>query len=99
LTGAAEPPAWDRPARSYDLDDAKGVLELVCRRLGLAEPTYTRLTDDPNLHPGRAARVTAAGSLVGRVGELHPATIEALDLREGFAQTAVWYRQQGWIRR
>ena len=35
LTGAAEPPAWNRPARPYDLDDAKGVIELLCRRLGL----------------------------------------------------------------
>ena len=34
LTGAAEPPAWNRPARPYDLDDAKGVVELICRRLG-----------------------------------------------------------------
>jgi phenylalanyl-tRNA synthetase beta chain len=81
LTGAAEPPAWDRPARSYDLDDAKGVLELICRRLGFPAPTYRPLTDDPNLHPGRAARVRAGGDLVGRVGELHPATIDALDLR------------------
>ena len=28
LTGAAEVPAWDRPARAYDLDDAKGIIEL-----------------------------------------------------------------------
>ena len=65
----------------YDLDDAKGVLELICRRLGFAAPAYTPITDDPNLHPGRAARVQAGGHLVGRVGELHPETIAALDLR------------------
>ena len=81
LTGAAQPPAWDRPARAYDLDDAKGVLSLICRRLGFTEPTFTPITDDPNLHPGRAARVQAGGRLVGRVGELHPETIAALDLR------------------
>ena len=74
LTGAAEPPAWDRPARPYDLDDAKGVVELLVPppRLRRRRPT-TPLTDDPNLHPGRAARVAAGGALVGRVGELHPA--------------------------
>lgn len=81
LTGAAEPAAWDRPARAFDLDDAKGVLELLCRRLGFPTPTYTPITDDPNLHPGRAARVDADGRLVGRLGELHPEAIEALDLR------------------
>jgi phenylalanyl-tRNA synthetase beta chain len=83
LTGAAEPPAWDRVTRPYDLDDAKGLIELLCRRLGYATPAYEPLTDDPNLHPGRSARVRGGGDVVGRVGELHPATVEALDLRAG----------------
>jgi len=81
LTGPAEPPAWNRPIRPYDLDDAKGLLELLARRLGLPVPTYTALHDDPNLHPGRAARVSAEGQLVGRLGEVHPDVVEALDLR------------------
>ena len=81
LTGAAQPPAWDRTARPFDLADAKGVLELLCDRLGFRRPEYTPLTDDPNLHPGRAARVTAGGDLVGRLGEVHPDVIAALDLR------------------
>jgi phenylalanyl-tRNA synthetase beta chain len=81
LTGAARPPAWDRTTRPFDLDDAKGVLELLCRRLGFPTPAFTPITDDPNLHPGRAARVTAGGELVGRLGELHPGTVAALDLR------------------
>jgi len=81
LTGSAFPPSWDRPARPYDLLDAKGIIELVCRRLGFPVPSFTPLADDPNLHPGRAAMVTSDGSLVGRVGELHPDTIATLDLR------------------
>ncbi len=81
LTGSAEPAAWNRPARPYDLDDAKGVIELLCRRLSLPVPTYTPLPGDPSLHPGRTARVDAGGDLVGRVGELHPDRIERLDLR------------------
>jgi phenylalanyl-tRNA synthetase beta chain len=82
LTGPAEPPSWNRPARPYDLDDAKGLIELVSRHLGFASPAHAPLVDDPNLHPGRAAVVTTAGGeVVGRVGELHPGTIAALDLR------------------
>jgi phenylalanyl-tRNA synthetase beta chain len=81
LTGAAETPAWNRAARPYDLDDAKGVIELLGRALGLPPTTYTPLTDDPNLHPGRAARVAAGDGLAGRVGEVHPAVVEALELR------------------
>ena len=76
----SRPPGIGRP-RAYDLEDAKGVLALICRRLGFAAPTFTPITDDPNLHPGRAARAQAGGDLVGRLGELHPETIAALDLR------------------
>jgi phenylalanyl-tRNA synthetase beta chain len=81
LTGAAEIPAWNRSARPYDLDDIKGVIDLVARRLGLAAPVYAPVTDDPRLHPGRAASVRAGAELAGRVGELHPALVEDLDLR------------------
>jgi phenylalanyl-tRNA synthetase beta chain len=81
LTGSAEPPAWNRPARPYDLDDAKGLVELLCRQLGLPEPVYEPLAGDPNLHPGRSARVVAGSGLSGRLGELHPGTVADLDLR------------------
>ena len=38
LTGAAEPPAWNRPARPYDLDDAKGVIALIAAVIGGEAP-------------------------------------------------------------
>jgi phenylalanyl-tRNA synthetase beta chain len=57
------------------------MIDLVADRLGVPRPAYTPLTDDPRLHPGRAARVTAGDQLAGRVGEVHPAVVEALDLR------------------
>jgi phenylalanyl-tRNA synthetase beta chain len=81
LTGAAEIPAWNRTARAYELDDAKGVLELIAQRLHLPQPRYSPLTDDPRLHPGRAARVTAGEGLAGRIGSLHPALLDELELR------------------
>jgi phenylalanyl-tRNA synthetase beta chain len=87
LTGAADPPAWNQAARSYDLDDAKGVVELLCRELGFDAPTYVAEPDEPIFHPGRTARVTArrggAETLTGIVGELHPALLERLELRAG----------------
>jgi phenylalanyl-tRNA synthetase beta chain len=88
LTGAAEPPSWNRVARPFDLDDAKGVIDLLARRLGLPPPAYTALTDDPRLHPGRAARVSAGDGLAGRVGELHPTVVDELDLREAWILVA-----------
>ena len=85
ITGAFEEPAWNRPRRPADLDDAKGVIELVCHRLGFDDPTYSRLDGEPLLHPGRAARVSAtrdgAVALSGVVGELHPTIGDQVDLR------------------
>ena len=84
LTGAAEPVAWNRAARQYDLDDAKGLLELLCRRLGLAEPSYVADARGFPFHPGRAlvARRESGGEAVaGRVAELHPDAVAAWDLR------------------
>jgi phenylalanyl-tRNA synthetase beta chain len=84
LAGSAVIPSWNQPARSYDLEDAKGLVELLARRLGFPLPAYASLTDDPNLHPGRAARVRVTGEggtlVTGRAGELHPALAAELDL-------------------
>jgi phenylalanyl-tRNA synthetase beta chain len=86
LAGNLEPPAWNRPAQPADLDDVKGLIELVATRLGLSRPEWTPLSDEPILHPGRAARVRANRpdetlGLGGRLGELHPALAERWDLR------------------
>ncbi|MBF8290977.1 MAG: phenylalanine--tRNA ligase subunit beta [Chloroflexi bacterium] len=68
LVGSFDRPAWSRPARDADLDDAKGILEVIARHLGFEAPVWTALTDEPLLHPGR-------------VGELDPRTAAAWDLR------------------
>jgi phenylalanyl-tRNA synthetase beta chain len=81
LTGAAEPPAWNRTARPYDLDDLKGVLELVARRAGLPRPVYTPDADEPLFHPGRTARATAGDDLFAILGELHPEIADRWGLR------------------
>ena len=84
LSGAAEPAAWNRPIRQYDLDDAKGILELVCGRLRLPAPMFAPDTRGFPFHPGRAllAGTAEAGEFVGgRVAELHPDVLEAWDLR------------------
>ncbi len=99
LTGSAVIPAWNQPARAFDLDDAKGVIDLLAARLGYHAPAYTPLTDDPRLHPGRAAFVRSGDDLAGRVGELHPALVEDLELRSArilVAELAIAGLSGGW---
>jgi phenylalanyl-tRNA synthetase beta chain len=81
LVGAAEPPSWNRPRRSYDLDDAKGLVELLAHRLGMAAPAFVPESDEPIFHPGRTARTSVPGRLDALLGELHPDVVEAWDLR------------------
>ena len=84
VAARASVPSWNQPARAFDLDDAKGLVELLARRLGYPNPTHEPLSDDPNLHPGRAARIRVTGEggtlVAGRAGELHPALADELDL-------------------
>ena len=81
LVGAAEARAWNRPARAYDLDDAKGILELLAHRIGLGRPAYEAETGEPLFHPGRTARATVEARLAAIVGELHPDVVEAWEVR------------------
>jgi phenylalanyl-tRNA synthetase beta chain len=84
LSGAAEPASWSRKARAYDLDDGKGLVELLCRRLGLAVPVYVPDTRGYPFHPGRALKVAEQSAdeiLTGRLVELHPDVVAAWDLR------------------
>jgi phenylalanyl-tRNA synthetase beta chain len=81
LVGDAAPAAWNRAARPYDLDDAKGVLELLANRLGLGRPVYAAETAEGIFHPGRTARAGIPGRLAGIVGELHPHLVDAWELR------------------
>ena len=81
LVGSAEPPAWNRPSRPYDLDDAKGLLELLAGRLDLGRPSYRAEAGESVFHPGRTARADIDDRLHALMGQLHPSTVDAWELR------------------
>ena len=84
LSGNAAPPAWNRAARPYDLDDVKGIVELLCVGLGLSAPTYTADRRGYPFHPGRALTAASRSSdamVAGRLAELHPDVLAAWEVR------------------
>ncbi len=81
LAGDAIAPTWSLPGRSWDVEDAKAIAALAARVIGAGVPVFRVHAAGEPLHPGRAARVEAPGELHGLVGELHPATLAAWDLR------------------
>ena len=79
LAGSMGDAAWNAPAVPFDFFDGKGVLENLARELALPKVRFRALTADeaPQLQPGRAAEMMAAGAVIGWVGEIHPLVAEA----------------------
>ncbi len=74
LAGPRTESPWDAsaPAPAADFYDLKGVVEGLAAHLHLPDVGFESAADVPHLHPGRAARLTVAGTAVGALGELHP---------------------------
>ncbi|PKB71962.1 MAG: phenylalanine--tRNA ligase subunit beta [SAR202 cluster bacterium Io17-Chloro-G6] len=80
LAGLRHEPSWLEDESLLDFYDAKGVVERVLDRLGVAaayEPS-----DHPAFHPGRCANIIAGDAVLGVVGEIHPTVIERLGLEQ-----------------
>ena len=86
LTGRRDPAAWDDPLGEkpapIDFFDLKGTVEALAADLHLPKVSYRPTKDVPFLHPGRAAEMLVDGKPVGVFGEMHPKTVQALELGE-----------------
>jgi len=78
LSGSGTGLSWLGQKRPLDFYDAKGVVETLLERIGVVAEYLP--SDDPVMHPGRAADVVVVGETVGCVGELHPALVAELEL-------------------
>ncbi len=84
LTGAVRAPSWREPAPPQaDFFAAKGVLTRLLAALRV--DWGIEGGSEPFLHPGRAARITVAGSPVGWLGELHPSIAAEWELASAVA--------------
>ncbi len=88
LTGNRVEAEWNAQAQAVDFYDAKGVLETVFAALGVAEHISYQAAQPEHFHPGRTAAVVlkdAAGeTVIGYVGQLHPALQLELDLADTY---------------
>ncbi|MBW5446958.1 phenylalanine--tRNA ligase subunit beta [Cohnella sp. CFH 77786] len=88
LTGSLTPAGWNRKAEPADFYDAKGLLEAVFLRLGLADAVTYEPARPEGFHPGRTAAVllqTERGPItIGYVGQLHPDLQRSFDLPDAF---------------
>jgi len=83
LCGSRQAELWSSGGKPAVLDyfQARGVLQqaLAAMKLPLED---RRLSDEPLLHPGRAAQIVVEGRPAGWFGQLHPELCERFDLPE-----------------
>ncbi|APU16355.1 MULTISPECIES: phenylalanine--tRNA ligase subunit beta [Actinoalloteichus] len=78
LAGRRELSGWWGPGRVADWSDAVSLALLVGETAGVELQVSS--DDLAPWHPGRCARFTVGGEVVGHAGELHPKVVEALGL-------------------
>jgi len=80
VLGTRLPEQWGAARASADYFDVKGDVTAL---LSLAAPEsafqFLAGASLPGLHPGRSAQIVRDGSVIGQLGELHPALLRALD--------------------
>lgn len=93
LGGDPRSSQWGTSGREQPLTwyEAKGMLEAVFQRLGLAVD-YRADASDPRLHPGRTASLWVRGRMeLGRFGQIHPQLCQQRQL-----PAAVYLFQLNW---
>jgi phenylalanyl-tRNA synthetase beta chain len=83
LAGGRHGAHWSGRAQDVDFFDAKGVVALALRSLGLSDWSLSRDDAPRLLHPGQGARVLVEGESIGFVGTLNPELARRHDVREG----------------
>ena len=59
-----------------DFYDIKGVVEQLLDRVGIKNYTFTADKENPSFHPGRCAKITLGGKVLGTVGQVHPSVCD-----------------------
>lgn len=83
-SGSQGPRHWSGPSASRDVDvmDAKADAMAVIEAAGIPASGLQVSRDAPAwYHPGRSGVLKMGTNVVARFGELHPATLEALDVK------------------
>ncbi|MCX6023049.1 MAG: hypothetical protein NTZ05_15235, partial [Chloroflexi bacterium] len=78
VAGMDEAADWQSAPQTMDYFTLKGIAEALFDRLGV-DATFEP-AEDPNLHPGRTARILVDGVPLGVLGELHPEVAARFDL-------------------
>ncbi|WP_026671564.1 phenylalanine--tRNA ligase subunit beta [Alkalihalobacterium bogoriense] len=80
FTGLWHNHSWQGEKKAVDFFVVKGVVEGLCKELGIAPYISFSKGEQAGLHPGRTAFVYLNEKPVGVIGQLHPQMQKSLDL-------------------
>jgi phenylalanyl-tRNA synthetase beta chain len=79
LTGKRHELGWNHSREQVDFYDAKGVVELLLDKLGIAGYQVT-IGEYHSYHPGKTAMFVKDGDVLAVVGEIHPQVLAAFEV-------------------
>lgn len=80
FTGLWNNHSWQGEKKAVDFFVVKGVVEGLCKELGLSSFVSFSKGEQAGLHPGRTAFVYLNDKQIGVIGQLHPQLQKSLDL-------------------
>lgn len=78
--GKERPHHWEKKPEEVDFYDLKGIVEALMESLGI--PAEIVASRHASFHPGRQANLCLKEQLIGSMGEIHPAVLEKLDIKQ-----------------
>lgn len=81
MFGKTRPHHWDRKPSDIDYFDLKGILETLFESLSVQNISF-QSSSHPSFHPSRQSDVHVDGLSIGSLGEVHPALLEKLDIKQ-----------------
>jgi phenylalanyl-tRNA synthetase beta chain len=79
LAGKRSPYHWDPKPRTVDFFDLKGIVENVLQGFQIEKLSF-EISHLHNFHPGRQARIKMGNTVLGVIGEVHPAHLQKLEI-------------------
>ena len=89
LFGAPGARGWRQQPDDVDVWSATGLGIALARAAGI-EAEAAPGAERPDLHPIRQARITAHGHRIGIAGEVHPAVLQAFDVKGPVVMVTLW---------
>ena len=89
LFGAPGARGWRQQPSDVDVWSATGLGIALARAAGI-EAEASPGAERPDLHPVRQARITSHGHRIGIAGEVHPAVLQAFDVKGPVVMVTLW---------